>query len=132
MEGRAAERVRVALVDLDAARLDGFREVLARALAGGEAAARDAQVRLVVCPDAASLPWRWAALAGVPRAGEIAALADVVVDGVLVAAESPRAAACARLAAALDARVLAVPAAGAAAPHAHDAGDAHGASGSPA
>ena len=109
MEGRAVVRVRVALVDLDAARLDGFRDMLAGVLAGGEAAARAADVRLVVSPDAATLPWRWAALAGVPRAGEIAALADVVVDGVIVAEESPRAQACARLAAALGARVLAVP-----------------------
>ena len=109
MDGRAIERVRVALVDLDAARLDGFRDVLAGALAGGDVAARAADVRLVVSPDATTLPWRWAALAGVPRAGEIAALADVVVDGVLVAEESPRVQACARLAAALGARVLTVP-----------------------
>ena len=111
MEPRVAERVRVALVDLDAARLDGFRDVLARELAGGEAAARAADVRLVVAADAAALPWRWAALAGVPRSGEIAALGEVVVDGVLVAAESPRLSACARLAGALGARVLTVPAA---------------------
>src|SRR5262245_45989358 len=110
MDGRAAERVRVALVDLDAARLDAFRDVLARALAGGEPAARAADVRLGVSPDGTTLPWRWAALAGVPRAGEIAALADVVVDGVLVAEESPRAALCVRLAGALGARVLTLPA----------------------
>lgn len=109
MDGRAAERVRVALVDLDAARLDAFRDVLARALAGGDTAARSADVRLVVSPDATTVPWRWAVLAGVSRAGEVAALADVVVDGVLVAEESPRAAATARLAGALGARVLAVP-----------------------
>lgn len=110
METRAAAaRIRVALVDLDAARLDGFRDALARALAGGEAMARAVEVRLVVCPDADALPWRWAALAGVARAGEIAALSEVVVDGVLVAAESPRATACARLAAALGARVLLLP-----------------------
>ncbi|MEO6462012.1 MAG: hypothetical protein ABIP29_02965 [Candidatus Eisenbacteria bacterium] len=110
MEPRtAADRVRVALVDLDAARLDGFREALGRALAGGEAVARAVEVRLVVCPDADALPWRWAALAGVARAGEIAALSEVVVDGVLVAAESPRAAGCARLAATLGARVLELP-----------------------
>ena len=35
MEARAADRVRVALVDLDAARLDGFRDVLAHELAEG-------------------------------------------------------------------------------------------------
>ena len=109
MEARAADRVRVALVDLDAARLDGFRDVLAHELAGGEAAARAAEVRLVIADDATALPWRWAALAGVPRAGEVAALGEVVVDGVLIAAESPRAPACARLAAALGARVLALP-----------------------
>ena len=108
MDGRTAERVRVALVDLDAARLDGFRERLARELAGGDAVARVVEVRLVVAPDAASLPWRWAALAGVPRSGEVAALAEVVVDGVLVAAESPRAAACTRLAGATGARVIAL------------------------
>jgi hypothetical protein len=104
------ERVRVALVDLDAARLDGFRDDLARALSGGVEAARAAEVRLVVAADAAALPWRWAALAGVPRAGEVAALAALVVDGVLVADESPRADACARLAAALGAHVLRLPA----------------------
>jgi hypothetical protein len=118
VDGRSVERVRVALVDLDAARLDGFRDDLARALSGGAEAARGAEVRLVVAADAAELPWRWAALAGVPRAGEIAALAGIVVDGVLVAEESPRAPACARLAAALGARVLRLPAvpAGAAGP----------------
>ena len=113
MEARAVERIRVALVDFDAARLDGFRTALALALASGEAAARGVEVRLVISPDAVALPWRWAALAGVPRAGEIAALAEVVVDGVLVAAESPRAAACARLAASLGVRVLHLPLAGA-------------------
>ena len=113
MDGRAVERVKVALVDLDAARLDGFRDALASALASGDAAARGVEVRLVISPDATALPWRWAALAGVPRAGEIAALAEVVVNGVLIAAESPRAPACARLAAALGARVLHLPAAGA-------------------
>jgi hypothetical protein len=46
----------------------------------------------------------------VPRAGEVAALAALVVDGVLVADESPRADACARLAAALGAHVLRLPA----------------------
>ena len=56
------------------------------------------------------MPWRWAALAGVPRAGEVAALAETVVDVVLVADESPRADACARLAASLGARVLRLPA----------------------
>jgi hypothetical protein len=111
MEARAVERIRVALVDFDAARLDGFREALARALASGETAARGVEVRLVISPDATDLPWRWAALAGVPRAGEIAALSEVVVDGVLVAAESPRAKATARLASALGAHVLALPAA---------------------
>ncbi len=110
MESRTAERVRVALVDLDAARLDGFRDALARALAGGDAMARAVEVRLVIAADAGALPWRWAALAGVARAGEIAALSEVVVDGVLVAAESPRAAACARLAGALGARLLPLPA----------------------
>jgi hypothetical protein len=110
MEARAVERIRVALVDFDAARLDGFRDALARALAGGEGAACGVEVRLVICPDATALPWRWAALAGVPRAGEIAALSEVVVDGVLVAAESPRAAATARLASALGAHVLHLPA----------------------
>jgi len=58
-----------------------------------------------------ALPFRWAAVAGVPRAGEVAALAETVIDVVLVADESPRADACARLGAALGARVLRVPAA---------------------
>lgn len=110
MEGRSPHRIRVALVDLDGPRLDHYRDALAGALAEGGDAARGAEVRLVVSADATALPWRWAALAGVPRAGEVAALSEVVVDGVLVAAESPRADACARLAAALGARVLRLPA----------------------
>jgi len=94
MDGRPDDRPRVALVDLDAARLDG---------ASGD-------VRLVVSDDRAAVPFRWAALAGVPRAGEIAALAETVVDVVLVADESPRADAASRLASALGARVVRVPA----------------------
>jgi hypothetical protein len=109
MEGRGSERIRIALVDLDGPRLDRYRDALADALADGRDAARGAEVRLVVNADAAALPWRGAALAGVPRAGEVAALSEVVVDGVLVAAESPRAEACARLAGALGVRVLRVP-----------------------
>ena len=107
MDGRRNDRLRLALVDLDAARLDR-----ARATVAGHALddAHAARVRLVVSPDPHTVPWRWAALAGVPRAGEVAALAETVVDIVLVAEESPRADACARLAAALGARVLRLPA----------------------
>jgi len=110
MDGRRPTRSRLAFVDLDAAQLDRARAALAHA--GGDGADRDAEVRLVVNPDRAALPWRWAGLAGVPRAGEIAALADIVVDVVLIADESPRADACVRLAGALGARVLRVPAEG--------------------
>jgi len=107
MDGRRNDRLRLALVDLDAARLDR-----ARAAVAGHALddAHEARVRLVVSPDRHTVPWRWAALAGVPRAGEVAALAETVVDVVLVADESPRADACARLAAALGARVVRLPA----------------------
>ncbi len=107
MDGRFPERARLALVDLDAARLDRVRTVVATHAARENRT--EAEVRLVVSPDRTTLPWRWAALAGVPRAGEVAALAETVIDIVLVADESPRADACARLAAALGARVLRVP-----------------------
>lgn len=108
MDGRHPERARLALVDLDAARLDRVRALVAMHVAGD--GLREPDVRLVVSPDRTALPWRWAALAGVPRAGEVAALAETVIDVVLVADESPRADSCARLAAALGARVLRVPA----------------------
>jgi hypothetical protein len=110
MDGSRLPRIRIALVDLDAERLDRFRDALAGALADGVDAARAAEVRLVVADDPRALPWRWAALAGVARAGELAALSEVVVDGVVVAAESVRAPACARLAGALGAHLLRLPA----------------------
>jgi hypothetical protein len=110
MDGRRNERLRLALVDLDAARLDRARAVVAAHGDDGGGDAPDAQVRLVVSPDRTTVPWRWAALAGVPRAGEVAALAETIVDVVLIADESPRADVCARLAASLGARVLRVPA----------------------
>ncbi len=108
MDGRLPERARLALVDLDAAQLDRVRTVVAAHVGGENRIAPE--VRLVVSPDRTTLPWRWAALAGVPRAGEVSALAETVIDIVLVADESPRADACARLAATLGARVLRVPA----------------------
>jgi len=108
MDGRRNDRLRLALVDLDAARLDRARAVVAAHGAAGDAP--EAQVRLVVSPDRTTVPWRWAALAGVPRAGEVAVLAETIIDIVLVADESPRADVCARLAASLGARVLRVPA----------------------
>src|SRR5688572_5490396 len=97
---------RVALVDVGLDALDLWREEVARACALGPDAARRAEVRLVVDADAAGAGWRWAGLAGVARAGEVAALGSTVLDAVVIAAESPRAAAAARLAAALGARVV--------------------------
>jgi hypothetical protein len=98
--------LRVALVDLDVAELDGFRGVLARALPESDAATRDIDVRLVVAPGPDAPLWRWAALARAARAGEVAALAGVVLDAVVVSATSARADAARRLAAALGCRVL--------------------------
>jgi len=112
MDGTASRPLRVALVDLDWADLDAFRAALAAALehAGEDPArARSAQVRLVVAqgPDAPS--FRWARLAGVPRAGEVARLSEVVVDAVVLSARSPRASSTARLSAALGALVVPLP-----------------------
>ena len=110
MDGRRNDRLRLALVDLDAARLDRARAAVTGPSSAGAQEAQEAMVRLVVSPDRMAVPWRGAALAGGPRAGEDAALAETVVDVVLVADESPRADACARLAAALGARVVRLPA----------------------
>ena len=112
MEGRPVP-LRVALVDLDWRGLDVFRTALAVALreAGGEPrAGAEAEVRLVVAEGPDSPSFHWARLAGVPRAGEVARLGEVVVDTVVVSAASPRAGHAARLAAALGALVVALPA----------------------
>ena len=100
--------MRVALVDLEPEELDGFRSALARALPEGENAAREADVRLVIADRPDALAWRWASLARAVRAGEVAALAGMVLDVVVVSAHSARATATARLAAALGCRVIAL------------------------
>jgi len=108
----------VALVDLDFAELDAFRARLAEPWSGREdgnaaAEARRARVRLVLAESAAADAYRWAGLCGLPRAGEAGRLGEVVVDAVVVAARSPRKDAVSRLAAALGARVVVMPAAAA-------------------
>ena len=106
--------MRIALVDLDWADLDAFRGALASALkdAGDDPArAAEAEVRLVVAQGRDAPSFLWAKLAGVPRAGEGARLAEVVVDAVILSARSPRASSTARLSAALGAMVVALPAA---------------------
>jgi hypothetical protein len=107
MEGRPVP-LRIALVDLDWHGLDVFRTALGVGLRDPQAAA-EADVRLVVAAGPDSPAFRWARLAGVPRAGEVARLGEVVVDAVVVSAASPRAAQAARLAAALGALVVALP-----------------------
>ena len=96
--------MRVALVDVDAGGLDRWRESLARSLG-----ARDGEwlvARLVIDDDPGHPAWRWAGLAGVPRAGEVAALGEVVVEAVAIGRRSPRAETAARLASSLGARVF--------------------------
>jgi hypothetical protein len=100
--------LRIGLVDLAPDELDFFRTALAITLPEGEDAAREAEVRLVVAPDADSLAWRWATLARVARSGEVAALAGVVLEAVVVSARSARAGAASRLAASLGCRVVTV------------------------
>ena len=102
----------VALVDLDFAELDAFRAVLGERLAAlgedpGDAAR--ARVRLVLAGSASAPAFAWAGWSGVPRAGETARLAEIVVDAVVVAPGSPRREAVTRLAAALGARVIVMP-----------------------
>ena len=108
MDGRP-DPVRVALVDLDWRGIDMFRSALAVVLREPRAAA-EADVRLVVADGPESASFLWARLAGVPRAGEVARLGEVVVDAIVVSAASPRASQAARLAAALGALVVALPA----------------------
>ena len=113
MEARGANGLRVALVDLDARGLDAFRAVLGAADAPRDDDAgrpRGIEVRFVVDRAADGVLFRWARLAGVPRAGEIAALGGAIVDAVLVGGASPRTQAAVRLAASLGARVAVLPA----------------------
>ncbi|MGH7724788.1 MAG: hypothetical protein ACREOU_05105 [Candidatus Eiseniibacteriota bacterium] len=100
MDGEARARLRVAIVDLDADALDALPGTLAHADVPWP------DVRLVIAADRSSALWRWARLAGVPRAGEVAALADVVVDLVVVDATSPRRSSVVELAAVLGAIVI--------------------------
>jgi len=112
MEGRPVP-LRVALVDLDWRGLDVFRTALAVALreAGDEPQrAAEAEVRLVVTEGPDAPAFHWARLAGVPRAGEVARLGEIVVDTVVVSAAGARAGHAARLGAALGALVVALPA----------------------
>ena len=114
MDAHAGLPLQVALVDLDWRDLDGFRAALevARPAAGGEPGRPgEASVRLVVAEGPEAPSFRWARLAGVPRAGEVARLSEIVVDAVVVSAASPRAESAARLAAALGALVVSLPAA---------------------
>ncbi len=113
MDSRPTRPLRLALVDLDWSGLDGFRAALDAALRDGghdPVAASDAEVRLAIAEGPEAPTFQWARLAGVPRAGEVARLGEVVVDAVMVSAAGPRAAQAARLAASLGALVVALPA----------------------
>ncbi|MEP7028991.1 MAG: hypothetical protein ABI960_10385 [Candidatus Eisenbacteria bacterium] len=113
METRPTRSLRIALVDLDWRRLDVFRAALAASLrdAGQDpAAGAEADVRLVIAEGPEAPAFHWARLAGVARSGEVARLGEVVVDAIVVSAASPRAPVAARLAAALGAIVVALPA----------------------
>jgi hypothetical protein len=112
MDAHAGLPLQVALVDLDWRDLDGFRAAIeaARVAAGGEPDPPGAaRVSLVVAEGPEAPSFRWARLAGVPRAGEVARLSEVVVDAVVVSAASPRAESAARLAAALGSLILSLP-----------------------
>lgn len=107
MQGGREAPIRVALVDVEAAGLDLWRDALAAA--GGATSRASAEVRLVIADSTADLAWRWGALAHTPCAGEVAALGEQVTDAVVIGAHSPRADAAAHLAAALGARVVRLP-----------------------
>lgn len=105
MDGTVPTPLRVALVDLELEDLDTFRE----AMGDGREAADRARVGLAIAPGRESALWRWAALGGIPRSGEIAALGEVVVEAVVIGASSPRRAAAVGLARALGAAVISLP-----------------------